>query len=215
MLITSLLECPGSRSVYNRKHRFEQTKQTIDSVKKHIRDAYIILIDCTEMNEEESTYFHQECNVVLDCSKQPHILQKVYGPHKSDGERSYLLHVLQHLEDHQDTFKGYKHFFKLSGRYWLDDNFDFSKYDIPMDVISTVDPKLWEHACVSCLFKLAYESLPKFKQALLYFQSQFEGGMCTEHFLYHYVYSLQHQAFNLQVLGCGGNIAINGIEGHC
>ena len=59
MLITSLLECPGSRSVYNRKHRFEQTKQTIDSVKKHIRDAYIILIDCTEMNEEESTYFHQ------------------------------------------------------------------------------------------------------------------------------------------------------------
>jgi hypothetical protein len=154
----------------------------------------------------------------LDCSKDQHILQKVYGPHKSDGERSYLLHVFNHiqqLKNTSDIFTGCKHFFKLSGRYWLDEHFEFEKYNIDKNVICTVDPSKWQNACVSCLFKLAFSTISTFVSALTQFAHNFQSGMCTEEFLYHYVHHLKHEAKHEPILGCGGLIAINGIEGHC
>ena len=214
VLITSLLNCSSSRSVFSRNIRFEQTKKTIESVKNNIPDACIILIDCTELTQEEALFFKENTNILLDCSSNESIKKAVYGHNKSEGERNFLLYAIDYIINSKE-FSNCKNFFKISGRYWLDDKFDFAKYDNDMDVISTVDPNIWQNACVSCLFKLSFNNLEKFKNALVMYELQFLNGMCTESFLYNYVHIMKNEAFNLPILGCGGLIAVNGIEGHC
>lgn len=215
-LITSLLDCPLKNSVFTRKERFVQTKKTIESIKeKNIENICIMFIDCTDTDEEEKNYLYKECNIYIDCSKIEYIKNKVYNGFKSDGEKSYLLYAIEFIFQHEEMFLNCKHFFKLSGRYWLDEKFDFKNYDVEEDIIQTVDSNLWKNACVSCLFKLKFSNLDKFKNALNLYEYNFSTGMCTEHFLYNYIYTLKNSAIHLSILGCGGLIAINGIEGHC
>lgn len=65
VLITSLINTPTNipwsysetRSVFNREERFEQTKQTIKSIKERISNYKILIVECTDFIEEERNFF--------------------------------------------------------------------------------------------------------------------------------------------------------------
>ena len=213
-IITSLLDCPPERSVFSRKERFEQTKLTIQSVKKYIPDVYTVLIDCTNFDEEESTYFNKNVDWVIECSEIPVIKECVYSISKSNGERMYLVHSLNLLMSKINDFPNLQNIFKLSGRYQITKEFDYTDYDHDKCVFKVVDPKLWKNACVSCLFKIPKNVIRNFSDILLQAKIPFEDpGFCTEIFLYHIKDFFPY--VEPKVVGCCGYIAPNGIYGEC
>lgn len=211
-IITSLLDCPPERSVFSRKERFEQTKLTIQSVKKYIPDVYTVLIDCTKFDEEESTYFNRNVEWVIECSEIPEIKASVYSPNKSKGELMYLAYTLRLLLNRINDFPNLQNIFKLSGRYQITKEFDYTEYDHDKCVFKVVDPKLWKNACVSCLFKLTKNHIETFLNGILYSTGN-GSAFCTELFLYHIKDFFPY--VEPKVVGCCGHIAPNGIYGEC
>lgn len=64
ILITSVINTPNkplsyskTRSVYNRNERFEQTKKTIQSVKEKLPNIKIMIVECTDFNDNEKRFF--------------------------------------------------------------------------------------------------------------------------------------------------------------
>ena len=114
------------RSTISPKERFKQTLLTIKSVKKKIPNATIILLEGSKLSPEETkilldkgvNYIHDESVELNDI---------INSPYKSIAEVHMILHFM-----YSDYFKNnYMHFntfSKISGRYFLTDNFKFNKY---------------------------------------------------------------------------------------
>ena len=66
VVVTSIINIPdtpfsytSTRSKYGRKERFEQTKYTIRTIKNKIPDSEIMVIECSELDEEEIEYMNE------------------------------------------------------------------------------------------------------------------------------------------------------------
>jgi len=64
ILVTSVINTPNIplsysniRSVFSRQDRFEQTKKTIQSVKQKLPNNKIMIVECSDFNEEENRLF--------------------------------------------------------------------------------------------------------------------------------------------------------------
>ena len=63
VLITSVINTPNRplsytkiRSVFSRNERFEQTKETVYSIQKYLPDSKIIMVECSNLTEEENDF---------------------------------------------------------------------------------------------------------------------------------------------------------------
>ena len=114
-------------------------------------------------------------------------------------------------------FPNLKSIFKISGRYYLDDNFNYLHYDNDKNVVKIVDEKLWKNACTTCLFKLSVDELDNFYNSLLLYQPEiYNSKMCMESFFYIYCTKQTEPSkyIDLHILGISGFVA-NGIFGSC
>jgi hypothetical protein len=117
------------RSVISHEDRYKQTLETIKSVKAKIPDSFIVLIEGSPLTKEEQDSFYETgCDYIFDESE---ILKDVINSDsKSLGETYMLLGFLE-----SSYFKNleFQTLSKISGRYYLTDNFDFHKY--PLDKV--------------------------------------------------------------------------------
>jgi hypothetical protein len=123
IIITSVIETTtkplnysNTRSIYSHQERFEQTLETIESVRKYMPSTEIILVECSPPSEymktlsEKVDYFYNlEFNEVVNNS-----------PEKGKGEIILLLHAFSNLK------KSYTNIYKITGRYILQPSFDIS-----------------------------------------------------------------------------------------
>jgi len=124
VIVTSVVETSDKplnycnrRSNYTHKQRFEQTLETIDSVRKYMPSTDIILVECSppskymeELSKKVDYFFNLEFNDIV-----------VNSPEKGKGEATMLLYVLSKLP------KQYNNIYKITGRYLLQSTFDKSK----------------------------------------------------------------------------------------
>ena len=107
-----------SRSIYSHQERFEQTLETIESIRKYMPNIHIFLIECSppsEWMEQLATKVDQFINLEFN-----DIVNN--NPLKGLGEKTLLLHALENLKE------PYQNIYKMSGRYVLLDTFDFSQW---------------------------------------------------------------------------------------
>jgi len=115
------LSYASTRSVYNPEERAVQTLKTIVSIKEKVSNVKIILV---ESGLQE--------NLPLDLAKQVdqylYLGNKFFVRHacdskfKSLGEAIMLLYARKHIKFNSELF------FKISGRYFLDENFDINSW---------------------------------------------------------------------------------------
>jgi hypothetical protein len=104
------------RSIYSKEERYFQTLQSIESVKR-IPNKKVFFVECTDISEYEE-----------DIKSRVDFYKNVYkgnesiidGPNKGVGESVSILAA--------DTDK-YDNIYKLSGRYYLTDEFNYSDWD--------------------------------------------------------------------------------------
>jgi hypothetical protein len=134
VLITSIIETKltplsytETRSVFTKLERFEQTKHTIETLKK-IPDRKVFLIECSQLTDEENLYFNNNCDIFINLYdlKNQSIINNINSPSKSLGEGTMTIFALDYLFNNKIKFNN---LFKISGRYWLNDKFDYEIYD--------------------------------------------------------------------------------------
>ncbi len=109
------------RSLYSPEQRFIQTKVTISSIRKSIPGAYILLIEGGLKNP----YLPEFVNLVdkyIYCGSNKLVRAAVDSKYKGLGEVVLLLFSRLYINRKFDLY------FKISGRYYLNDNFRLSTW---------------------------------------------------------------------------------------
>jgi len=158
-LITSIIDTPNTplsytncRSIFNKEQRFEHTKKTILSIREKIPDNKIFLIECSQLTDSESIFFKENVDYfinIMDTDNEK-IIQRMFTPSKSMGEGTMTTIALWHLFNNSIEFDN---LFKISGRYWLNENFNYDLYDNNLSYIHKInnDP----NNAFTCFYKLS------------------------------------------------------------
>ena len=133
VLITSIIKTPNkplsytqTRSFYTPEERFEQTKKTIETIKEKIPDCKIFIVECSDLSENEHNYFIKNSDYFLNLINNESAKEDIYSYSKSLGEGTMTIYAIEYIIQNNIQFEN---FFKISGRYWLSDTFDYKKFD--------------------------------------------------------------------------------------
>lgn len=176
-LITSIIDTPNIplsytnvRSVFNKEQRFEQTKKTILSIREKIHNNKIILIECSRLSDEEKYYFNENVDYfynIYDLGNNE-LIQRMFTISKSMGEGTMTICALNILFENNIEFDN---LFKISGRYWLNNNFDFNIYNNTYPCIHRINNDI--NNVFTCFYKLPREIAYKWLKYLLKSESDF------------------------------------------
>lgn len=165
VLITSVICTPNTplsyttaRSVYSHEERFEQTKRTIESVKQKIPNLKILIVECSNLSFDQEEYLKKNTDYFLNLYNNEKIRKNTSSVSKSLGEGTMTLCALQYLLDNNI---GFNNLIKISGRYWLSDNFDYNKFNNNNIVIKYIDNN--KDNVFTALYQLPRESIMNYK----------------------------------------------------
>lgn len=164
-LITSVINTPNSplsysnvRSVFTRQERFEQTKKTVQSIKENLPNSKIIIVECSDLSEEENIYFKENCDYILNLWNKKELHNYIFGPSKSLGEGIMTIEAFKYIEQLQFE---YDYLYKISGRYWLNENFKI--HNIENNIFKRINKN--ENNIFTALYKIDKKTVEK----LVYF----------------------------------------------
>lgn len=130
VLITSVIRPLTDYTIYNHKQRFEQTLLTIESIKKYVPNHYIVICEGGKINDQEFNIFQNNVNYIF----RTDILELK----KSQGEAKLLYNYL--TSDHFNLLKNkISTLSKISGRYYLNENFSWDEFPIDKYIIKRID----------------------------------------------------------------------------
>ena len=214
VLITSIILTPNTplsytntRSIYTREERYEQTKNTIESVKR-ITNKKVIMIECSDLSEEEECYFKNNVDIFINIYRlnNPTLVSYIHSASKSLGEGTMTIVALNYLFENNIQFK---YLFKLSGRYALTNNFNYNIYDNDNILAQYYCDKFYAS---TILYKLPYDISKLWHKFLMNSMDLFlkcEG--------YERVFSLflstiesQDRIVDCKQMGVCGNVSVSG-----
>jgi len=141
------------RSFYTKNQRFKQTLKSIESIRKYIPNSYIYLIECSDNIDEEEEIFKELVDTYVNCFDIDNVRNAIQSPNKGIGEMNFLLYFLNNFE----KLNEFDHFFKLSGRYYLNDTFDFDKFKNNVNIF-----KKEHHSLVTIFYKICKDFYKSF-----------------------------------------------------
>jgi len=122
-------------SVYKPEERVEQTLKTIESVRQHIPNSYICLTDCgiPALEGELKEKLVNAVDKFIDFSKDTTVNWISQNIQHQDTVKNLteLMVVGKFFKLAKDNnwFQDCQRIFKVSGRYWLTDNFNITRYE--------------------------------------------------------------------------------------
>lgn len=123
-LITSAINI--EYGVFDIEKRFSQTISTIASIRKYCKDSKIVLLDssASALTEEQSGILQNICDIVVDYSTHEFV-QFAHRTQDIDTLKYPCeLFVLGSFLNQQDCIKEEDRIYKISGRYFLNKNFN-------------------------------------------------------------------------------------------
>lgn len=210
-IVTSILRTPdtplsytNTRTIYTPQQRFEQTKRSIQSIRDHIPDAYIILVECSKLLDEETDYFTSSVDNMINLYDDEWSRNAVYSSSKSFGEWAMMKSAFQYILNCNIQFESV---YKLSGRYWITERFDYPKIQqernaalrVPCGIVSTR------------LYKLEPSSVAAFNSFLESSISEMLNYKSFEDLFGEFLTTLPSNSVKyVAVIGVAGNVAICG-----
>jgi len=133
VLITSVicienkpLSYTNIRSVYSHEERFNQTQKTIQTIRGKIPNSKILIVECSNLNEVMSKYLVQNSDYFINLYGDEKIRNNTTGISKALGEGTMTICAINYIKENNII---YDNFFKISGRYWLSDNFNYNNFN--------------------------------------------------------------------------------------
>jgi hypothetical protein len=125
-------------SAFKAEERFQQTLDTIQSIKNKVPDAYILIYEGSEtpIKEEYKEKFIEKSDLFLEFGNDPYMKSLYENLHRDPDKFTFVKSmlecrclelVLNHMKEH-NIFNDATRVFKLSGRYQLNEYFDIDDY---------------------------------------------------------------------------------------
>ena len=211
VLITSIIHTPNkplsytnTRSVFSRKERFEQTKLTIQSIKKKIPNNKILLVECTDFTEEEKIYFEKECDYVLNLWSKYELHEDIFGISKALGEGTQTIESFKYIKENNIC---YANLFKISGRYWFNDKFDYNIFNNNSLVFLNVN-KI--HASTN-VYKIPNTTQEVLCCFLINNNNAMKACIGYEELFSHFLKSINYEnTITIRSIGISGFVTVNG-----
>jgi hypothetical protein len=119
----------NTRSIYSSKERFHQTIDTIQSVRQYIPNSYIILFDNSKFNDYEYNLLKCSTNIFINTLNDGTLNEYTnVKQSKFYGELAQTVKTIRYIRNHLVALN-IQNFFKISGRYLVNETFDYTKYD--------------------------------------------------------------------------------------
>jgi len=152
-LITSVINTGSAawsytsiRSVFTPQERFEQTLKTIESIRALQDGSRIILSECSDLEPTMATILKDKVDFYINCYKNTEIQAAcIQSNKKGYGELLQTRDALEYLQAHNILFK---RLFKISGRYWLTNAFDKSRFSMTDYAFNSILPNSTCHPTV-------------------------------------------------------------------
>lgn len=145
IIITSVINCIDSelsyyhkRSVFSVEERYKQTLKSIISIKSKIPNSEILFCECSDLSDYHSIEkdIAKNVNYYFNFFGNEFIKSNVNSKLKGYGEASILLEGIDKLLSMK---KNYKNIFKLSGRYYLNDKFNYEMFNNSKNIFTNWD----------------------------------------------------------------------------
>lgn len=204
---------------YNPQERFNQTLETIDSIRNYCTNSIILIADNSSSPLDKKLYeiLSSRCDFVANVSGDTNAKNFNDAGLKSAGDAYLLMKMIEILLSHTDAMKmisSTKRIFKISGRYTLTNNFDVNRFDhfgkyVVKKHDTWRDDKSIPGLYITRLLSLC-PSLLKYSQSLLdkIIRTVLHSRIDFEHALYHHLDKKYVQ--EIETLGLQGNVAPNG-----
>lgn len=212
-LITSIINTPNiplsyikTRSIYTREKRFEQTKKTIESIKEKIPDNKIFVIECSQLTSEESNYFQSNTDIFINImdTNNKNLIDRMFTKSKAMGEGTMTIFAINYLFSNKIQFKN---LFKISGRYWLTENFQYSNFDNECIVIKYIDNDTTN--TLTSLYKLPKTKIFDWYEFLINSEEDFNKCIGYENIFANFI-NTKPNVIVMDKIGVAGNIAVSG-----
>jgi hypothetical protein len=131
-IITSCLirsaRWPG---VYTPEQRYEQTLETIKSIRTKVPDAFIVLADNSKhtLGGDALEFLKSNVNLVLLTSERDQSQELTRNGLQSPAEAVLTVQLLSTLQQIIPDYHSYDRIFKITGRMRLSEGFDISHYE--------------------------------------------------------------------------------------
>lgn len=194
------------RSLYTCDERFEQTKRTIETIKEKVPNVKILHVECSDINEEQTNYIINNVDYFINLYADEYIRNIVNGKSKSMGENILLLNAINYINFNNIN---YDNFYKISGRYYLSDDFNYENYNNDKLVFS--DMKCGNDMDVhTSLYKIPNSCMDRYYKYIIENIQSLESGFCAELFYGKFLkkYISQDEKIKINKLGVCGNIAV-------
>lgn len=212
IIITSVINIPNLpfsytniRSKYTREERFEQTKYTIQTIKEKIPDSEILLVECSVLNDEEIIYIKNNVNYFLNIYETEFNPQnKVFGKSKSLGENTLIVYAIDYLATNCINFDN---LYKMSGRYWLNSNFNYEIFNNDKIVYKTTANEL---DVFTSFYKISNKHLNSYLSFINNNVKLLDDCICAEIFFGLYLSTIEETEKNKIItnVGVSGLIAV-------
>jgi len=176
-LITSVIDTPkiplsyiNTRSIYTKEERFIQTKNTIKTMKENIPNNKIFVVECSLLSDEESNYFKENTDYFINLYYVNDVVNRIHSKSKSMGEGTMTIYALKYLFDNKIVFDN---LFKISGRYWLNNFFNYNTFNNNSNVIYYINHD--SNNCLTALYKINYDTTKKWYEYLLISENNFKN----------------------------------------
>jgi hypothetical protein len=125
-------------SAFKAEERFNQTLDTLQSIRDKVPDAYILIYEASEISikQEYKDKFIEQSDLFIECGDDPYMKSLYENLHRDPGKFTFvksmlecrcLQIILNHMIEH-NVFNNATRVFKLSGRYKLNEYFDIEDY---------------------------------------------------------------------------------------
>ena len=117
----------NKRSIYTKEERYEQTINTINSIKKYIPNVFIVLIDNSIFTENEKDALINNTNIFINHNDKILDYYTNSNEIKALAELCQIKYALNLINNYNIKFNN---FFKITGRYIVNDKFLYDTYAI-------------------------------------------------------------------------------------
>jgi hypothetical protein len=215
VLISSVINTPNlplsyidTRSIYNHKERFEQTKKTINTVRNKMPNNIICLIECSPLEKEETDYLKNYTDIFINLYdiNDASIVNNVFSISKSLGEGAITTYALKYLIENNIEFDN---FYKLSGRYWLNSNFEYNLFDNNKIIVKKINND--SNNLITCLYKLPKNYIHLWLNFLMNSINDMNNCIGAEFLFAKFINTVNdNEKIFVEKIGVSGNVAVCG-----
>ena len=167
IFITSVINCINEplsyyhiRSIFSTEERYKHTLETVNSLRAHIPNLDIYFLECSNLSDYPEIESNIKKNV--DCYYNFYNNQKIKDSVNSNikglGEANLLIEGINKLKI------SYNNIFKISGRYYLNNDFNYNIFQEKYNYFTNWDNSSSSYA--SIFYKINGTDITLFKNAL-------------------------------------------------